>query len=244
MLTQIKNNQITFTDGRFYIDDDGKYYPSVTTLLEAYPKPYQLIQWMKDVGSKSDEIRDAAGKRGSAVHQITDDYDNGMQIDLLGESGQPRYSMEEWAMFEKYVDFTTRFSPSWDFIEQQVICPELQLAGTIDRIGVIDGKKYLVDIKTSNGIYNSYWLQLAAYRQAVFVNMGIEVDGVAILWLNAKTRTNGKKGDYQGMGWQMVSKDSSEDDWTLFQAVQKLWIAEHGNDTPKSFSYQLTHKKS
>ena len=244
MLTQIKNNQITFTDGRFYIDDDGKYYPSVTTLLEAYPKPYQLLQWMKDVGSKSDEIRDAAGKRGSAVHQITDDYDNGMQIDLLGESGQPRYSMEEWAMFEKYVDFTTRFNPVWDFIEQQVICPELQLAGTIDRIGTIDGKKYLVDIKTSNGIYNSYWLQLAAYRQAVFVNMGIEVDGVAILWLNAKTRTNGKKGDYQGMGWQMVSKDSSEDDWTLFQAVQKLWIAEHGSDTPKSFSYQLTHKKS
>lgn len=243
MLTQIKNNQITFTDARFYIDDDGKYYPSVTTLLEAYPKPYQLLQWMKDMGPKSDEVRDAAGKRGSTVHQITDDYDNGMQIDLLNESGQPQYSMEEWAMFEKYVDFSTRFNPVWGMIEQQVICPELQLAGTIDRVGVIDGKKYLVDIKTSNGIYNSYWLQLAAYRQAVFVNLGIEVDGVAILWLNAKTRTNGKKGDYQGMGWQMVSKDNSDDDWTLFQAVQKLWIAEHGSDTPKSFSYQLTHKK-
>ena len=244
MLTQIKNNQITFTDARFYVDENGEYYPSVTTILEAYPKPYQLLQWMKEMGNKSDEVRDAAGKRGSTVHQITDDYDKGMQIDLLGESGQPRYSMEEWAMFEKYVDFATRFNPVWDFIEQQVICPELKLAGTIDRIGVIDGKKYLVDIKTSNGIYNSYWLQLAAYRQAVFVNMGIEVDGVAILWLNAKTRTNGKKGDYQGMGWQLVSKDSSEDDWTLFQAVQKLWIAEHGNETPKSFSYQLTHKKS
>ena len=129
-------------------------------------------------------------------------------------------------------------------IEQQVICPELGFAGTLDRIGVIDGKKYLLDIKTSNGIYNSYWLQLAAYRQAAHVNMGVDVDGVAILWLNAKTRTNGKKGDYQGVGWQMVTRDDTASDWELFQAVQKLWLAEHEGDKPKQFSYTLTHQKA
>ena len=73
MLTQIKDNQITFTDARFYIDrETGEYYPSATTILEAYPKPYALLQWMKEAGSKSDEIRDAAGRRGSAVHQLTE----------------------------------------------------------------------------------------------------------------------------------------------------------------------------
>ena len=66
MLTQIKDNQITFTDARFYIDrETGEYYPSATTILEAYPKPYALLQWMKEAGSKADEIRDAAGRRGS-----------------------------------------------------------------------------------------------------------------------------------------------------------------------------------
>lgn len=244
MLTQIKNNQITFTDARFYIDTDGKYYPSVTTLLEAYPKPYQLLQWLKEVGNKADEIRDSAGRRGSTVHRISEDYDRGLQINLLGDSGQPLYSMEEWSMFERYVDFTKRFNPQWDMIEQQVICPELGLAGTIDRIGTIDGKKYLLDIKTSNGIYNSYWLQAAAYRQAVYVNMGIELDGTAILWLNAKTRTVGKKGDVQGVGWQMLAKDNTDNDWELFLAVQKLWLAEHASDTPKEFSYNLTHQKA
>lgn len=243
MLTQIKNNQITFTDARFYIDTDGKYYPSATTILEAYPKPYALLQWMKEVGKDADRMRDAAGDRGSTVHKLTEDYDNGNEVNLLNESGQPSYSMDEWAMFERYVDFSTRFTPNYYMIEQQLICPEHGFAGTLDRVGVIDGKKYLIDIKTSNGIYNSYWLQLAAYRQALLVNTGMDVEGVAILWLNAKTRTNGKKGDMQGIGWQMVIKEDTLKDWELFQAVQKLWIAEHEGDKPKEFSYQLSHKK-
>lgn len=243
MLTQIKNNQITFTDARFYIDTDGKYYPSATTILEAYPKPFALLQWMKEVGKDADRMRDAAGDRGSTVHKLTEDYDNGNEVNLLNELGQPSYSMEEWAMFERYVDFSTRFAPKYDMIEQQLICPKHGFAGTFDRVGLIDGKRYLVDIKTSNGIYNSYWLQLAAYRQALLVNTGMDVEGVAILWLNAKTRTNGKKGDMQGIGWQMVIKEDTLKDWELFQAVQKLWLAEHEGDKPKEFSYQLSHKK-
>ena len=79
MLVKSKPNQLTFVDGRFYTDTDGQYYPSATTLLEAYPKPYQLIQWMKDMGAKADEIRDNAGRRGSAVHQLTEDYDQGVE---------------------------------------------------------------------------------------------------------------------------------------------------------------------
>lgn len=243
MLTKIQNNQITFTDARFYIADDGSYYPSATTLLEAYPKPYALLQWMKEVGTKSDEIRDAAGKRGSAVHSMTESYDNDEQVDLLGFDGQPQYSMEEWSFFERYVDFSQRFTPAYSLIEQQVISPELGFAGTLDRVGVIEGMKYLLDIKTSNGIYNSYWLQLAAYREALRVTTGVKVDGVAILWLNAKTRTNGKAGDCQGVGWQMTTREKTDKDFELFQAVQKLWMAEHASDRPKQFSYQLTHKK-
>lgn len=243
MLTRINNNQITFTDARFYRDTDGKYYPSATTLLEAYPKPYALLQWMKEVGTKADEVRDAAGDRGSTVHGLTERYDNGEQVDLLGEGGQPLYSMQEWSMFERYADFSTRFKPVHTMIEQQLICPELGFAGTLDRVAEVEGKKYLIDIKTSNGIYNSYWLQLAAYRQALYVNLGIEVDGVAILWLNAKTRTNGKKGDMQGVGWQFVSRESTEKEWELFKAVQQLWLAEHEGETPREFSYQLSHKK-
>lgn len=244
MLTQIKNNQLTFVDGRYYQDEDGRHWPSATTILEAFPKPYQLLQWMKEVGKQSDEIRDAAGRRGSTVHNLTDLYDQGLEVSLLGDGSQPQYSLEEWSMFERYVDFSTRFNPEHHLIEQQVICPELGFAGTLDRICTIEGRKLLVDIKTSNGIYDTYWLQLAAYRKAAYVNMGVEVDGVGILWLNAKTRTNGKKGDMQGVGWQMALRDDTEKDWDLFQAVQKIWLSQHAGEQPRQWSYQLTHQKT
>jgi len=244
MLTKIKNNQITFTDARFYIDrETGEYYPSATTILEAYPKPFALLQWMKDVGNKSDEIRDAAGRRGSNVHYLTEQYDKGIECSLLGENGQPLYSMEEWSMFERYVDFTLRFSPVHEMIEQQVLSPFYGFAGTIDRVTTINNKKYVLDIKTSNGIYNSYWLQTSAYQKALQREAGVVTDGVAILWLNAKTRSLGKKDDVQGMGWQMVTKEDTAKDFELFESVQKLWLAEHGSDKPKEFSYTLTHKK-
>ena len=247
----IKNlviNQLTFKDGRFYTDEDGNYFPSATTLLEAYPKPAQLIMWMKEVGNKADEIRDAAGKRGSSVHQLTEDYDQGIECTLLDEYGKPKYSLEEWAMFERYVEFSVNHKPEHHLIEQTFISSGLGFAGTIDRVCTINDKTYVLDIKTSNGIYNSYWLQLAAYRELYnsivdYGNVLPKIDGVAILWLNAKTRTSGKDGAVQGKGWQMVTEMNTQKQWSLFQAVQQLWHAEHEGDKPREFSYQLSHKK-
>jgi hypothetical protein len=249
MLVKTKTNQLTFVDGRFYTDENGNYFPSATTLLEAYPKPYQLIQWMKEVGSKADEIRDNAGRRGSNVHQLTEDYDHGMECNLLDEYGKPRYSLEEWSMFERYVEFSINHKPENHLIEQTFVSSGLGFAGTIDRICTIDGKTYVLDIKTSNGIYNSYWLQLAAYKElymerAIKMSSNMpQIDGVAILWLNAKTRTVGKNGAVQGRGWQMVTEMDTSKQWDLFQSVQKLWHAEHEDDKPREFSYQLSHKK-
>lgn len=248
LIKNLKSNQLTFVDGRFYTDENGNYFPSATTLLEAYPKPYQLIQWMKEVGSKADEIRDNAGRRGSNVHQLTENYDYGMECNLLDEYGKPKYSLEEWSMFERYVEFSQNNKPEHLLIEQTFINSKLGFAGTIDRVCMIDGKAYVLDIKTSNGIYNSYWLQLAAYRE--LYNAALDhtevmprIDGVAILWLNAKTRTIGKNGAIQGRGWQMVIESDTSKQWDLFQSVQKLWYAEHEDDKPKEFSYQLSHKK-
>jgi len=235
-------NKITFVDGRFYFDQNDNYVPSVTTILEAYPKPYALLQWIKENGENSDKIRDAKGDIGSAVHRLTENYDNGFDCNLLDLEGSPLYSLEVWSMFERYVDFTNRFNPVHNMIEQNIININLGYAGTLDRVSNLNGKKFLIDIKTSNGVYNSFWLQLAAYRE-LLKNEGIEVDGVAILWLNAKTRSNGSNGAIQGMGWQLLQKDDTTEDFMLFEAVKKLWLAENKNAKPKEFSYQLNHKK-
>ena len=239
MLIKTENNQLTFTDGRFYFDTDGAFYPSVTTCLEAYPKPPQFYQWLKEQGENADKVRDAAGRRGSIVHELSEHYDNGLEVNLIAENGYPKYSLQEWGMFEKYVEFANSHTIVNHLIEQNIVSGVLGYAGTIDRVCSIDGKEYILDIKTSNGVYNSYWLQLAAYRE-LLRTINKEVDGVAILWLNAKTRT---VKDGQGVGWQLITKEDTAHDLRLFDATKMLWLEEHSSDKPKEFSYQMSYKK-
>jgi len=237
----IQNKQLTFLDSRFYQTKDGDYVPSVTTILECYPKGAAYYNWLKENGKDADEIRDEAGRRGSVVHKLTEDYDQGKEVNLINASGSIDYKLNEWAMFERYVEFRRRFDLKIEAIELNIISDKLGFAGTIDRVCYLNGEKYLIDIKTSNAIYPSYWLQLAAYR-ALLLEIGVEIDKVGILWLNAKTRTEGKKDDVQGVGWQLVSKSLSADDFALFLATKNLWQAENSTSKPKSLTYQISHK--
>lgn len=242
-IVDFQSRQLTLLDSRFYTTEGGGWVPSVTTILEAYPKDYGYFKWLKENGEDSDAIRDEAGRRGSVVHTLTERYDNGEEVTLLTEDGKPGFKLGEWAMFERYVDFVTKFEPTSLVVEQNIVSEDLGFAGTLDRIISLNGKHILVDIKTSNAIYPSYWLQLAAYRELLATEMGSIVDEVAILWLNAKTRTEGKKGAVQGQGWQLVSKTDTSNDWTLFQHTHALWLAQNAEVAPRRLSYQLSYKR-
>ena len=152
--------------------------------------------------------------------------------------------MLEWSMFERYVEFSRTINPIIEMSEVHMISDKLGFAGTLDRVVEIEGEKILLDIKTSNSIQPTHWLQLSAYNELIKEN-GVNVDKVAILWLNAKTRTEGKKGAIQGKGWQLITKDIADvaNDWEVFQTTYKLWQAINDNIKPRNLSYQLKHKK-
>lgn len=245
LLIDLKSNQLTFLDSRYYVTDNGQFVPSVTTYLEAYPKTAQFYEWIKKVGEDADEIRDEAGRSGSIVHKLTEDYDNGREVKLLDENGFIGYKLSEWNMFERYVEFRRRFPMEIMHTELNLVSSTLKMGGTLDRVIKLDDKVILVDIKTSNAVHPHYWLQLAAYENLLIEMYGYNpLDAVAILHLNAKTRTEGKAGQYQGKGWQLIIKEDSEKDWQLFQACQQLWIAENGDQKPRQLSYSLSHKQA
>lgn len=255
--------RIQFLDSRFYQVAPGQYVPSVTTILEAYPKGAQYYEWLKKHGQDADEIRDEAGRRGSVVHNLTELYDQGVEVTLMTDSGAPKYKLGEWAMFERYVDFRKRHKARIHAIELNMISGPLGYAGTLDRVLTIDGTTYLMDIKTSGAIYDSYWLQQAAYLELLIQTGHIAKlfpDGevpeikLAILWLNANTRsypdTTPKKDgtprkaaeNIQGPGWQLVvQKDSNGDLYDLFTAVHHVWLKANKNMVPRTTSYQLKH---
>lgn len=240
-----KSNQITFLDQRFYRTESGAFVPSVTTILEAYPKTAEYYTWLKKMGDDADTVRDDAGKRGSTVHVLTERYDAGEEINLLDKNGFVAYTTQEWAMLHRYAEFIERFKPEALMSEMNIVSATLGYAGTLDRVMIVNEKTYLVDIKTSNAIYPSYWLQLAAYEQLIIEAQGYNIiEGVAILWLNSKTRTNGVKGAIQGPGWQFVTKDDTSNDLKQFHATKVLWEAQNENVIPKQSSYQLKIRKN
>lgn len=238
----LSQNKITFLDNRFYFDNAGMPVPSVTTILEAYPKGAAFYEWLKKNGEDSDTIRDEAGNRGSIVHNLTERYDAGEEICLYGEDNV-NYKMNEWAMFERYIEFRERFSFDVIHSELSLASSKLGFAGTLDRVIEMNGENYLIDIKTSGSIWPSYWLQVAAYEKLLIEEYGYNpIQKTAILWLNAKTKTDGKAGTFQGKGWQLIIKDNLDKEWTLFQATHKLWLAENEGAMPRQLSYQLKHK--
>jgi hypothetical protein len=243
-IIDLQARQLTMLDARFYYDTNGEFVPSVTTILEAYPKDAHFFKWLKEVGTDADAIRDEAGRRGSVVHQLTEQYDNGEEVSLLNMDGNLQYKMLEWSMFERYVEFSTRFKPEIIMSEQNFVNSFLGFAGTLDRVIKMNGLTYLIDIKTSNVVHDSYWLQLAAYRELLLQNKGMEVDFVGILHLNAKTRTEGKIGAIQGQGWQLIQQRDTAKELALFDKVRDLWLEQNKDAKPKKASYTLTHKKS
>jgi hypothetical protein len=238
--------QITFTDNRFYTSESGAFIPSVTTVLQAYPKDAHFYSWIKQVGEDADTIRDEAGRRGSIVHSLTERYDAGEEVNLLDNGGNINFKMSEWTMFERYVEYRQQVQQEIMFSEINFISEQLGYAGTVDRIVNINGKTYLIDIKTSNSIYDYYWLQLAAYNELIkeaYQSKHV-IDHVAILWLNAKTRTSGKNGAIQGPGWQLIIREDieRENDLKLFNATKLLWDAQNSDIKPRIKTYSLTHK--
>jgi hypothetical protein len=238
-----EKNRIEFADVRYYQADDGEYYPSSTTILDAYPKSFAFYDWLKRNGEDADEIRDEAGKTGSIVHQLTEAYDLGAEVSYLDEADSRKFRQSEWNMFEKYVEFSSRFTPEIIETETSMVSAKLGYGGTLDRKVKIEDKRLILDIKTSNLMHNHFWLQLASYSKLNEELTGEKLD-VAILWLNAKTRTEGKKGSYQGKGWQLLFPEKPlEHYWKLFRATQALWMEENAGYKPRNIVYQLKYKK-
>lgn len=249
----VDGERIQFLDSRFYRTPSGAFVPSVTTILEAYPKGAQFYEWIKKHGQDSDEIRDEAGRRGSVVHEATEALDLGGELSLMTEDGEPKYRLSEWAMIGRYAEFRERFPARIHAIEAKLASEELGYAGTLDRVMTMpDGRTLLIDIKTSGSVWPSYWLQQAAYHELIhstgfiaemFPNGAVPEIGLAILWLNAKTRGEGKGDAIQGAGWQLVEQPRPTAELLdLFRKTQSLWLAENAGSKPKTTTYKLNLK--
>lgn len=224
--------QITVLDNRFYTNDNKSYYPSVTTILEVYPKGFGFEQFLKDVGSNAKEIVERAAEQGSKVHAATEHLHTGSPLKWADEEGKPIYTLKEWEMILKFKAFWDKYKPELIANEKSFCSESLGFGGTLDRVIMLAGVRFLVDIKTSNYLHKSHELQLAAYATLWNeLNPSQPIEQTAILWLNASTRTEKtdlEKHIYQGSGWQLKCFDRHyTDSFRIFQHTHALWKEEN-----------------
>lgn len=144
MATEIKPIFRFEEEGHRYFLGDQEL-PSVTTVITAV---------LGGTITVSPEAWKMAGERGTAVHKAC-------ELDDLGTLDESTVG-EEWPYLDAYRKFKSEHACEWDGIERRHYHEVYNYAGTIDRMGTLDGRRSILDIKT--GLRSPlHDIQLAAY---------------------------------------------------------------------------------
>lgn len=232
-LLQISDDhkQITLPDSRFY-KRNGKYYPSITYVLNSYPKGNHFEDWLKKVGYASEYIVKKSAEEGTAVHNLIESYLEGKELNFLNSYGDPQYNTDVWQMFLKFVEFWELYQPKLIESEVFLFSDEVEVAGTCDLVCEINGELWIIDFKTSNHLHKAYDLQLATYSKCYEECFGKKINNIGILWLKSSKRKLNKE-KMQGKGWEIyIPEKSVDENFELFKLVKKLHDLEHPNEGP------------
>jgi len=206
--------QITLPDSRYYQRSTNVFYPSVTTILGYFPKGAFFETWLKDSGHNADYIMRRAGDEGTQVHSAAEDILKGKEVRWIEPDGHVNYNTHVWRMILSFYDFWSTYKPTLLLSEEFMYSDEHKYSGTLDLLVQLNGKKWIIDIKTSTAIHTSHYLQMSAYVKAYEERYLQKIDNVGILWLKSPKKGADKTGKrIQGSGWELKESDKSIDDY-------------------------------
>lgn len=163
---------------------DGRPVKGVTTLLKAYPKVLHywsarcVAEFVADFPDEVEQMRamgrgpmvaalkevpwqkrDEAAIRGTEVHYWAEKVIYGNEHDI------PAHLLGH---VQGYVDFLDRFDVKPILTERPVASRKWWYAGTFDLVAKIGDTVWMLDNKTSSGVYPDTSMQVAAYANAEF----------------------------------------------------------------------------
>lgn len=178
---------------RYYVTIDGKkkQVPGVTTVTGVMDKP-ALVPWANNLGLNGisvkdyvDDLKDA----GTCCHRL-------VELDCQGVDDPTRHpdmraftpDQLDLAMtgYVKFIEWKERVGFEAIYNEMQLVHDRLLYGGTIDILGKLirfGGKRALVDIKTSKGVYGEQKTQVGGGYSMLLDHNGYEYDTVIILRL-------------------------------------------------------------
>ena len=168
---------------RFYeIIETKKIYPSITSVLSIRQKE-GLVEWRKKVGDVvANHIMITAANRGTAVHNMVEDYLNNLDINS-NEKYKKQFLPK--MMFNVLQPELKKIN-SICLQEAQMYSEKYTVAGRCDCIAEYDGVLSVIDFKTSKGEkkedwIENYFIQGSAYAEMYEEHFGRPIEQVVIL---------------------------------------------------------------
>jgi genome maintenance exonuclease 1 len=164
----------TTENGRFYTTPSGQILPSITTVLSVKNKS-GLDAWRKRVGEEeANRVMNQAALRGTAVHQLAEDYVNN---ESDWKKGAMPANLFTFNTIKPLLD--KRLNNVW-IQEAPLYSERLSVAGRVDCIAEWDGVLSIIDYKTSKRpkkreYVESYFIQEAAYAAMFLERTGVPI---------------------------------------------------------------------
>lgn len=166
-----------------YKNEFGREVPSVTTILKILNKP-ALCKWANYLGFKRqniDKVLEESANKGTEVHFMLNAFLFKKKFIYIDGKGVDKNYLT--VVLDNFITWLNGHTLK-PILGEEPITSYLY-GGTVDLYCELDGKKTILDFKTSKNFYSSMFLQLAAYT-TMMEAIGYEVDQVAILLINDK----------------------------------------------------------
>lgn len=170
----IENKKITSIDtevGRFYTNDESDRFPSVTTFLSSVLDKSGLDEWRKRVGDEeADRVTNRGARRGTALHLVCEKY-------VLNEP-LPKMMPSTVVLFNQVKPVLDARLNLVLGVEIPMMSPKLRLGGRCDLVCEFDGKKTILDFKTTNNAKSEDMLYGYFIQETVYSLMLLETYGI------------------------------------------------------------------
>lgn len=184
------------------------YFPSSTTILNAYPQAAHLNKWIGENGwNESQRVLKEAGMRGTRVHDAVEALLEGEEL------WHHHYSLDEWNRVNAFVSWYKEANPQILGVEVALFSEKYGYAGRVDCVCILDGKVTVIDWKTSGSMYPHFPLQFASYAQAIEETTDLKIQQTAGLQLGSKSKK----------GWKLEVHENWREHLRMFLTVRDIW---------------------
>jgi len=149
---------------------DGTQVPGSTTVLGVLDKA-GLVGWANKLGLQGIDSRkytDEAASVGTLAHYLVERELDGQPPDLGDYTpNQIERAMHSVKAFRRWLDGRT-IEPI--LVEGRLVSEKYRYGGTVDFFGLLNGRRVLLDFKTSKAIYLEHKAQLVSYVKLLIEN--------------------------------------------------------------------------